>query len=151
MIQWLNKKKILSTNAGLHCWQWGRVDILTVSTSTETVGWAGCFTVSFHSNVSSPLFLPGQFYQDVKDWWLFGFYFCMPLVCTAIFYTLMTCEMLNRRNGSLRIALSEHLKQVNPVHEKVAKASLTPQARVVLIIYLHTSLTRYSCLQYAVF
>ncbi|ELW70044.1 Endothelin-1 receptor [Tupaia chinensis] len=52
-----------------------------------------------------------EFYQDVKDWWLFGFYFCMPLVCTAIFYTLMTCEMLNRRNGSLRIALSEHLKQ----------------------------------------
>uniref|UniRef100_UPI00355C9EEE Endoglucanase H,Endothelin-1 receptor,Soluble cytochrome b562 n=1 Tax=Homo sapiens TaxID=9606 RepID=UPI00355C9EEE len=33
-----------------------------------------------------------EFYQDVKDWWLFGFYFCMPLVCTAIFYTLMTCE-----------------------------------------------------------
>ncbi|OBS65971.1 hypothetical protein A6R68_05489, partial [Neotoma lepida] len=51
-----------------------------------------------------------KFYQDVKDWWLFGFYFCMPLVCTAIFYTLLTCEMLNRRNGSLRIALSEHLK-----------------------------------------
>lgn len=61
----------------------------------------------------SSLFLTEQFYQDVKDWWLFGFYFCMPLVCTAIFYTLMTCEMLNRRNGSLRIALSEHLKQVN--------------------------------------
>lgn len=59
------------------------------------------------------LFFTLQFYQDVKDWWLFGFYFCMPLVCTAIFYTLMTCEMLNRRNGSLRIALSEHLKQVN--------------------------------------
>ncbi|XP_021103374.1 endothelin-1 receptor [Heterocephalus glaber] len=53
------------------------------------------------------------YYQDIKDWWLFGFYFCMPLVCTAIFYTLTTCEMLNRRNGSLRIALSEHLKQVN--------------------------------------
>lgn len=37
----------------------------------------------------------------------------MPLACTAIFYTLMTCEMLNRRNSNLRIALSEHLKQVN--------------------------------------
>uniref|UniRef100_A0AAA9SCD6 Endothelin-1 receptor n=2 Tax=Bos TaxID=9903 RepID=A0AAA9SCD6_BOVIN len=60
-----------------------------------------------------------KFYQDVKDWWLFGFYFCMPLVCTAIFYTLMTCEMLNRRNGSLRIALSEHLKQRREVAKTV--------------------------------
>lgn len=50
--------------------------------------------------------------MDVKDWWIFGFYFCVPLACTAIFYTLMTCEMLNHRNGSLRIALTEHLKQV---------------------------------------
>ena len=49
----------------------------------------------------------------MKDWWLFGFYFCVPLMCTAIFYTLMACEMLNHRNGSLRIALSEHLKQVS--------------------------------------
>uniref|UniRef100_A0A8C3WLI6 Endothelin-1 receptor n=1 Tax=Catagonus wagneri TaxID=51154 RepID=A0A8C3WLI6_9CETA len=60
-----------------------------------------------------------KFYQDAKDWWLFGFYFCMPLVCTAIFYTLMTCEMLNRRNGSLRIALSEHLKQRREVAKTV--------------------------------
>ncbi|XP_071779488.1 endothelin receptor type Aa [Centroberyx gerrardi] len=58
------------------------------------------------------------FYTNVKDWWLFGFYFCVPLICTAIFYTLMTCEMLNHRNGSLRIALSEHLKQ----RREVAKA-----------------------------
>lgn len=53
-----------------------------------------------------------QFYIQAKDWWLFGFYFCVPLACTAVFYTLMTCEMLNHRNGSLRIALTEHLKQV---------------------------------------
>ncbi|XP_066574541.1 endothelin receptor type Aa [Amia ocellicauda] len=58
------------------------------------------------------------YYTDAKDWWLFGFYFCMPLVCTAVFYTLMTCEMLNRRKGSLKIALSEHLKQ----RREVAKA-----------------------------
>ncbi|KAM3864936.1 endothelin receptor type Aa [Diretmus argenteus] len=58
------------------------------------------------------------FYKDIKDWWLFGFYFCVPLTCTAVFYTLMTCEMLNHRNGSLRIALSEHLKQ----RREVAKA-----------------------------
>lgn len=58
------------------------------------------------------------FYRDAKDWWLFGFYFCVPLFCTALFYSLMTFEMLNHRNGSLRIALSEHLKQ----RREVAKA-----------------------------
>ncbi|XP_043918179.1 endothelin-1 receptor [Protopterus annectens] len=60
-----------------------------------------------------------QYYIDAKDWWLFGFYFCMPLVCTGIFYTLMTCEMLNRRNDSIRIALSEHLKQRREVAKTV--------------------------------
>ncbi|KAJ8383193.1 hypothetical protein SKAU_G00039710 [Synaphobranchus kaupii] len=59
-----------------------------------------------------------MFYMNAKDWWLFGFYFCVPLACTAIFYTLMTGEMLHRRKGSLRIALSEHLKQ----RREVAKA-----------------------------
>uniref|UniRef100_A0A8C6TPL7 Endothelin-1 receptor n=1 Tax=Neogobius melanostomus TaxID=47308 RepID=A0A8C6TPL7_9GOBI len=57
------------------------------------------------------------FYSDVKDWWLFGFYFCVPLLCSALFYTLMTCEML-RQTGKLRISLSEHLKQ----RREVAKA-----------------------------
>uniref|UniRef100_A0AAY4C2G5 G-protein coupled receptors family 1 profile domain-containing protein n=1 Tax=Denticeps clupeoides TaxID=299321 RepID=A0AAY4C2G5_9TELE len=59
-----------------------------------------------------------RFYRDVKDWWLFGFYFCVPLLCSVIFYTLMTCEMLHHRKGSLRIALNEHLKQ----RREVAKA-----------------------------
>ncbi|XP_055049632.2 endothelin receptor type Aa [Misgurnus anguillicaudatus] len=59
-----------------------------------------------------------MFYVEWKDWWLFGFYFCVPLACTAIFYTLMTSEMLNHRKGSLRIALSDHLKQ----RREVAKA-----------------------------
>uniref|UniRef100_A0A673LWC2 Endothelin-1 receptor n=1 Tax=Sinocyclocheilus rhinocerous TaxID=307959 RepID=A0A673LWC2_9TELE len=58
------------------------------------------------------------FYRDVKVWWLFGFYFCVPLVCTAVFYTLMTCEMLSNRKGSLKFSLSEHLKQ----RREVAKA-----------------------------
>lgn len=57
-------------------------------------------------------------YKDAKDWWLFGFYFCVPLICTAIFYSLMTGEMLSHRNGNIRIALSEHLKQ----RREVAKA-----------------------------
>ncbi|XP_042325899.1 endothelin-1 receptor [Sceloporus undulatus] len=60
-----------------------------------------------------------KFYVSVKDWWLFGFYFIMPLLCTAFFYTLMTCEMLNRRKSNLRIALSEHLKQRREVAKTV--------------------------------
>lgn len=61
--------------------------------------------------LSAPLFGPLQFYQDVKDWWLFAFYFCLPLACTAFFYTLMSCEMLSRKKG-MRIALNDHIKQV---------------------------------------
>ncbi|KAG8592354.1 hypothetical protein GDO81_000473 [Engystomops pustulosus] len=60
-----------------------------------------------------------EFYKDAKDWWLFGFYFCVPLACTGVFYTLMTCEMLHQRKGSLRIALSEHLKQRREVAKTV--------------------------------
>uniref|UniRef100_A0A3Q1EHS7 Endothelin-1 receptor n=2 Tax=Acanthochromis polyacanthus TaxID=80966 RepID=A0A3Q1EHS7_9TELE len=59
-----------------------------------------------------------KFYRDAKDWWLFGFYFCVPLLCSAVFYGLMTFEMLRHQKGSLRISLSEHLKQ----RREVAKA-----------------------------
>ncbi|PWA17484.1 hypothetical protein CCH79_00011363 [Gambusia affinis] len=52
-----------------------------------------------------------RFYKSAKDWWLFSAYFCLPLACTAIFYTLMTCEMLRKKNG-VQIALSDHIKQV---------------------------------------
>ncbi|XP_034020916.1 LOW QUALITY PROTEIN: endothelin-1 receptor-like [Thalassophryne amazonica] len=58
------------------------------------------------------------FYRDAKDWWLFGFYFCVPLAFSAVFYGLMTCEMLRHQKGSLRIALNDHLKQ----RREVAKA-----------------------------
>nr|XP_019964614.1 PREDICTED: endothelin-1 receptor-like isoform X1 [Paralichthys olivaceus] len=58
------------------------------------------------------------FYREAKDWWLFGFYFCVPLVCSVVFYGLMTCEMLRHQKGSLKISLSEHLKQ----RREVAKA-----------------------------
>ncbi|KAJ4945776.1 hypothetical protein JOQ06_023454 [Pogonophryne albipinna] len=40
-----------------------------------------------------------KLYHDMKDWWLFGFYFCFPLACTGVFYTLMSCEMLSRKKG----------------------------------------------------
>uniref|UniRef100_A0A8C4NAI6 Endothelin receptor type A n=1 Tax=Eptatretus burgeri TaxID=7764 RepID=A0A8C4NAI6_EPTBU len=60
-----------------------------------------------------------QVYLNVKAWWLFGFYFCMPLVCTAIFYTLMTSEMLSMKNGNLGLAINDHLKQRREVAKTV--------------------------------
>ncbi|KAM9455165.1 endothelin receptor Ba [Clarias gariepinus] len=57
-------------------------------------------------------------YKSAKDWWLFSFYFCMPLACTAIFYSLMTCEML-RKKGSAQIALTDHLKHRREVARTV--------------------------------
>ncbi|XP_058885792.1 endothelin receptor type B-like isoform X1 [Acipenser ruthenus] len=59
-----------------------------------------------------------QFYKSAKDWWLFSFYFCMPLACTAVFYTLMTCEMLRKKNG-MQIALNDHIKQRREVAKTV--------------------------------
>ncbi|XP_028987667.1 endothelin receptor Ba [Betta splendens] len=59
-----------------------------------------------------------QFYKLAKDWWLFSAYFCLPLACTAVFYTLMTCEMLRKKNG-VQIALSDHLKQRREVAKTV--------------------------------
>ncbi|XP_022521372.2 endothelin receptor type B [Astyanax mexicanus] len=50
-----------------------------------------------------------QFYKAVKDWWLFGFYFLMPLICTAVFYGRMSWEML--RGDVERSEMTYHLKQ----------------------------------------
>ncbi|KAJ8348215.1 hypothetical protein SKAU_G00268040 [Synaphobranchus kaupii] len=60
-----------------------------------------------------------KFYQDVKDWWLLGFYFCLPLACTCVFYTLMSCKMLSHDKG-MRIALNDdHMKQRREVAKSV--------------------------------
>ncbi|XP_047612180.1 endothelin receptor type B [Phacochoerus africanus] len=59
-----------------------------------------------------------QFYKTAKDWWLFSFYFCLPLAITAFFYTLMTCEMLRKKSG-MQIALNDHLKQRREVAKTV--------------------------------
>uniref|UniRef100_A0A8D0KCD0 Endothelin receptor type B n=1 Tax=Salvator merianae TaxID=96440 RepID=A0A8D0KCD0_SALMN len=59
-----------------------------------------------------------QFYVEAKDWWLFSFYFCLPLAITALFYTLMTCEMLRKKSG-MQIALNDHLKQRREVAKTV--------------------------------
>uniref|UniRef100_A0A8C5J343 Endothelin receptor type B n=1 Tax=Junco hyemalis TaxID=40217 RepID=A0A8C5J343_JUNHY len=58
------------------------------------------------------------FYKQAKDWWLFSFYFCLPLAITAFFYTLMTCEMLRKKSG-MQIALNDHLKQRREVAKTV--------------------------------
>uniref|UniRef100_A0A8V5H2Z2 Uncharacterized protein n=1 Tax=Melopsittacus undulatus TaxID=13146 RepID=A0A8V5H2Z2_MELUD len=50
-----------------------------------------------------------MFYRDVKDWWLFGFYFCLPLLCTE-------------RNG-MRTALNDHMKRVRkPRRQKLVSS-----------------------------
>ncbi|KAM5288976.1 endothelin receptor type B [Ctenodactylus gundi] len=59
-----------------------------------------------------------QFYKTAKDWWLFSFYFCLPLAITAFFYTLMTCEMLRKKSG-MQIALNDNLKQRREVAKTV--------------------------------
>ncbi|XP_015270590.1 PREDICTED: endothelin B receptor [Gekko japonicus] len=59
-----------------------------------------------------------QLYKEAKDWWLFSFYFCLPLATTALFYTLMTCEMLRKKSG-MQIALNDHLKQRREVAKTV--------------------------------
>lgn len=98
---------------------WGLSLILAVP---EAVGFDMVSFNYYNNTIRTCMLKPKNnfmmFYTNAKDWWLFGFYFCVPLLCTAVFYTLMTSEMLNHRNGSLRIALSEHLKQ----RREVAKA-----------------------------
>lgn len=59
------------------------------------------------------------YYIKAKDWWFFGFYFCIPLACSAIFYSLMTCEMIQHEKESLKISLTEHLKQRREVAKVV--------------------------------
>uniref|UniRef100_G3NJ06 Endothelin receptor type B n=1 Tax=Gasterosteus aculeatus aculeatus TaxID=481459 RepID=G3NJ06_GASAC len=56
-----------------------------------------------------------QFYKSAKDWWLFGFYFCLPLAWTALFYTLMTRKMLRNTENTL----SDHTKQRREVAKTV--------------------------------
>uniref|UniRef100_A0AAY4DL96 Endothelin receptor type B n=1 Tax=Denticeps clupeoides TaxID=299321 RepID=A0AAY4DL96_9TELE len=58
-----------------------------------------------------------QFYKSAKDWWLFGFYFCMPLACTAVFYSLLTCVMLKR--SRTQNAFHDHFKQRREVARTV--------------------------------
>ncbi|XP_072267041.1 endothelin receptor type B [Pyxicephalus adspersus] len=71
-------------------------------------------------NIETCMLLPGQksplmeFYKTYKDLWLFSFYFCLPLLVTAIFYTLMTCQLLRKKSG-----ISDHLKQRRDVAKTV--------------------------------
>ncbi|KAM9319978.1 endothelin receptor type B, partial [Gastrophryne carolinensis] len=59
-----------------------------------------------------------KFYKTYKDLWLFSFYFCLPLFVTAVFYTLMTCQLLRRKCG-IGISLSDHIKQRRDVAKTV--------------------------------
>ncbi|XP_075706376.1 endothelin receptor type B [Rhinoderma darwinii] len=59
-----------------------------------------------------------EFYKTYKDPWLFSFYFCLPLLVTAIFYTLMTYELLRKKSG-ITISLNDHIKQRRDVAKTV--------------------------------
>ncbi|KAM3836572.1 endothelin receptor type B [Vipera latastei] len=90
----------------------------------EAVGF-DIVTISYNGQMLSTCLLkPHQessfmkFYQVAKDWWIFSFYFCLPLLITGLFYTLMTCEMLRKKNG-MQIALNDHLKQRREVAKTV--------------------------------
>ncbi|XP_057707643.1 endothelin receptor type B isoform X2 [Corythoichthys intestinalis] len=52
----------------------------------------------FHPVQTTPFM---QSYKAVKDWWLFSFYFCMPLTCTAAFHALSTWRMQKNKDNSL--------------------------------------------------
>lgn len=74
------------------------------------------FNVCMLSHRNTPFL---KHYIEAKDWWFFGFYFCIPLACSAIFYSLMTCEMIQHEKESLKISLTEHLKQRREVAKVV--------------------------------
>ncbi|KAM4698962.1 endothelin receptor type B [Discoglossus pictus] len=59
-----------------------------------------------------------RFYHAYKDLWLLSFYFCLPVVVTALFYTLMTFELLRKKSG-MTLALNDHIRQRREVAKTV--------------------------------
>ncbi|XP_018420878.1 PREDICTED: endothelin B receptor [Nanorana parkeri] len=51
-----------------------------------------------------------EVYKTYKDPWLFSFYYCLPLLVTAVFYILMTCQLL-RNKSAMGISMNDHLNQ----------------------------------------
>ncbi|CAH2223759.1 endothelin receptor type B [Pelobates cultripes] len=88
-----------------------------ISFGVDTVDYRGQqFQTCYLLPVQTTAFM--MFYKTHKDLWLFSFYFCFPLVVTAVFYTLMTFELL-RKKGGMTVALSEHMKQRREVARTV--------------------------------
>uniref|UniRef100_A0A3P9N414 Endothelin receptor type Ab n=1 Tax=Poecilia reticulata TaxID=8081 RepID=A0A3P9N414_POERE len=81
------------------------------------------FNIASNVTISTCLVRPEtsflKFYVKFKDWWIFGFYFCIPLTCSAIFYGLMTHELLRHEKGDLKRSLGEQLKQRREVAKSV--------------------------------
>uniref|UniRef100_A0A3B3UZB6 Endothelin receptor type Ab n=1 Tax=Poecilia latipinna TaxID=48699 RepID=A0A3B3UZB6_9TELE len=81
------------------------------------------FNIASNVTISTCLVRPEtsflKFYIKFKDWWIFGFYFCIPLTCSAIFYGLMTHELLRHEKGDLKRSLGEQLKQRREVAKSV--------------------------------
>ncbi|XP_040281260.1 endothelin receptor type B [Bufo bufo] len=72
-------------------------------------------TCMFNPSQISPFL---ELYKTYKDPWLFSFYFCLPLLVTAIFYSLMTFELLQKKSG-ITISLTDHIKQRRDVAKTV--------------------------------
>lgn len=90
----------------------------------ETIGFN---VIHYHYNgqdIKTCMFHPSQsasfleFYKTFKDPWLFSIYFCLPLLVTAVFYTLMTFELLRKKNG-ITISLNDNIKQRRDVAKTV--------------------------------
>ncbi|KAM5180627.1 endothelin receptor type B [Mantella aurantiaca] len=90
----------------------------------EAIGF-GVFKFNYKEHsIDICMLLPGQkssfmeFYKTYKDLWLFSFYFCLPLILTAVFYTLMTCQLLRMKSG-MGISMNNHIKQRRDVAKTV--------------------------------
>ncbi|XP_053167649.1 endothelin receptor type B isoform X2 [Hemicordylus capensis] len=109
---------------------WTAIEIILIWTVSlvlavpEAIGFNICTLQYGEENLNVCMLAPHQetsfmqFYKKFKDWWLFSFYFCLPLLTTGLFYTLMTCEMLRKKSG-MQIALNDHLKQRREVAKTV--------------------------------
>lgn len=82
----------------------------------EAIGF-GIFKFIYHeSSIDICMLLPRQsssfmeFYKTYKVLWLFSFYYCLPLLVTAVFYIMTSCQLL-RKKSIMGISMNDHLNQ----------------------------------------
>ncbi|XP_053563826.1 endothelin receptor type B [Bombina bombina] len=85
-------------------------DVITIDYKGQSI--SSCMV----HNIQTTAFM--QNYRSYKDLWLFSFFFCLPLLVTALFYTLMTFELLRKKRGAA-VALNDHVRQRREVAKTV--------------------------------